>query len=300
MTLEAGVVIPLHDKQEFIGRAIDSVLQQTFKRFALTVVDDGSTDASAERVAEISDPRIRLIRTSCRGPGAARNAGLRATDASWVGLLDADDVWKPTFLERMLAAAHGTTRVVAVFSGIEARGRRSSRSRRVIAGPVTDYFAMRMRRDASLSSSSVLLHKATFLSIGGFREDCRYAEDLEAWFRLVCEGDIYHVPEPLAVIEVGHPGSITRSAAAGERIAGLEMLLSTCEAYRRSGRVRARLARSSRRFMEQQRARLALHLFEAGKRATALRMLLTAVPLGRHTWREYAHCAYWALRSSRV
>ncbi|MDB4916746.1 MAG: glycosyl transferase family 2, partial [Gemmatimonadetes bacterium] len=88
-----GIVMPLHNKRAFVGRAIESVLNQTCDNWQLMVVDDGSTDGSAAIVERFSDSRISLVRTPCSGPGAARNIGLRATNAEWVALLDADDEW---------------------------------------------------------------------------------------------------------------------------------------------------------------------------------------------------------------
>lgn len=290
-----GVVIPLHNKRNYIRRAVESVLAQSYGDFKLTVVDDGSTDESAAYVEQISDPRLRLLRTACRGPGAARNFGMRVTDADWIGLLDADDQWKPTFLEKTVAVAMRDPRLVAVFTDALVPGAFRRRFP-VCSGPVEDYHAARMNSGIAMSSSSILLRKAPFVSMGGFREDYRYAEDTEAWFRLSCEGATYYIAEPLSEIEIHDPSSTTRSADSIERSAGLQMLLETYEQYRQAGRIPPQHVRSCRRFMEQQRGRLALHLINAGQRASGIRTLLTGVPLGPHTWREYVHCASRALR----
>jgi glycosyltransferase involved in cell wall biosynthesis len=290
MSDSIGVVIPLHNKQRYIRRAIDSVLGQTRGDFRLTVVDDGSTDGGGEEVERISDPRIRLIRTGCRGPGAARNVGIRATKANWIALLDADDAWKPTFLEQTTAVALRVPRIVAVFTGIHIRDIPDTRPRSVDA-LIEDYHAARMRLRIAMTSSSVLLSRVPFLSMGGFREGYRYAEDTEAWFRLACEGPTYYIHEALCEIEVNDPGATTRSADPIERAAGLQVLLDSYEAYRLTARIPPAQARSCRRFMQHQRGRLALQLFNAGQRAAGARTLLTGVPLGFHTWREYAQCA---------
>jgi hypothetical protein len=213
-------------------------------------------------------------------------------------LLDADDEWKPTFLERTVAAAQRVPGIVAVFTGIH-----------VLDGPaaplvatealINDYHAARMRLGISMSSSSVLLRRTTFLSMGGFREDHRYAEDIEAWFRLACEGPSFYVGEALSGIEVSDPGAARRQGDPLERAAGLQMLLDSYEAYRRTARIPPGQARSCRRFMEHQRGRLALHLFNANQRAHGARVLLTGVPFGFHTWREYAQCTAAAFARGR-
>ena len=97
-----SVIIPLYDKARTIGRALDSVLAQTFDDFELIVVDDGSRDDGPSIVAACGDPRIRLIRQSNAGPGAARNRGAAEARTDILAFLDADDAWRPTYLE----AAH--------------------------------------------------------------------------------------------------------------------------------------------------------------------------------------------------
>jgi glycosyltransferase involved in cell wall biosynthesis len=95
-----GVVIPLYNKKEYISRAIDSVLNQTISDFEIIVVDDGSTDQSAEVVSTYNDHRVRLVRQENAGPGAARNRGIEEVHADYLAFLDADDEWLPNYLER--------------------------------------------------------------------------------------------------------------------------------------------------------------------------------------------------------
>ena len=94
-----SVIIPLYNKASCVARALNSVLSQTYTDFELIVVDDGSTDGSAEIVRQYVDPRIRLVVQENSGPGAARNRGLREAQAEFVAFLDADDEWLPIFLE---------------------------------------------------------------------------------------------------------------------------------------------------------------------------------------------------------
>ncbi len=101
-TLPVSVVIPAYNAAGTIERAIRSVLSQTAQPREIFVVDDGSTDATAE-VA--SGAGASVIRQPNAGTGAARNAGIRASTASWIALLDADDEWHPTKLEEQWKAA---------------------------------------------------------------------------------------------------------------------------------------------------------------------------------------------------
>jgi glycosyltransferase involved in cell wall biosynthesis len=298
MSQSIGVVVPLHNKRAQVRRAVESVLRQTHRDFRLTVVDDGSTDGSAECLEQISDSRLSLIRTERHGPGAARNLGIRATEADWIGLLDADDEWHPTFLEKTVAVTQRVPRIVAVFTRIQLLNS-SQASLETADRLIDDYHGARLRLGIAMTSSSVLLRKAVFVSIGGFREDHGYAEDIEAWFRLACEGPSYYIAEALSRIEINDPGSTTRSVDPAQRAAGLQMLLDSYQTYRRAGRIPPGQQRSCRAFMQEQRARLALYLFTAGRRAAGARVLLTGVPLGPRTWREYAGCAVLAFARHR-
>lgn len=98
--MKFSVVVPLHDKEPYVARAIESVLAQTHSGFELIVVDDASTDRGPEIVRSFDDPRVRLLRRDVPGPGgyAARNLGIREARNEWIAFLDADDLWKPDFL----------------------------------------------------------------------------------------------------------------------------------------------------------------------------------------------------------
>lgn len=100
-----AVVIPVHNRRLVVQRAIESVLRQDLTDFELVIVDDGSTDGSADVVAEISDKRIRLIREVVRrGANAARNRGFRETNAAIISFLDSDDEYHPHKLSTVIAA----------------------------------------------------------------------------------------------------------------------------------------------------------------------------------------------------
>lgn len=95
-----SVVIPLYNKEKNIGSTIDSVLNQTFSDFELIVVDDGSTDRSAEIVASYDDPRIRLIKKKNGGVSSARNRGVENSVGHFLYFLDADDIMVAECLEK--------------------------------------------------------------------------------------------------------------------------------------------------------------------------------------------------------
>ncbi len=98
-----SIVVPAYNAAGVIAATIQSVLASTFTDFELIVLDDGSTDGTAEVVRSFNDPRIRLTRHANRGMSATRNAGLRMSRSEFVALLDADDVWHPEKLALQVA-----------------------------------------------------------------------------------------------------------------------------------------------------------------------------------------------------
>ena len=119
-----SVVLPAYNRAGAIRGAVESVLRQSFTNFELIVVDDCSTDATAAEVAEIADPRVRLIRhAENRGASAARNTGIREARGPWVAFQDSDDEWLPLKLEKQMARlmAPGAEYVAAYCGMLRAR-----------------------------------------------------------------------------------------------------------------------------------------------------------------------------------
>src|SRR5690242_17155890 len=100
-----SAIIPAHNCERFLADAIDSALGQTYAEVECVVVDDGSTDGTAD-VASAYGNRVRLIRQEQRGVSAARNRGAAEAKGNLLAFLDADDRWLPERVERQLQALH--------------------------------------------------------------------------------------------------------------------------------------------------------------------------------------------------
>jgi glycosyltransferase involved in cell wall biosynthesis len=116
--MQTSVIIPAYNYGAFVGEAVESVQRQTIGDFEIIVIDDGSTDDTAEVVSRIRDSRLRYIRTENRGIGAARNEGLRHAQGQFIAFLDADDRWRPEKLEHQLAIMLSEPDVAAVFTNL--------------------------------------------------------------------------------------------------------------------------------------------------------------------------------------
>lgn len=95
-----SIIIPTYNRADYLPRAINSVLEQTFEDFELIIVDDASTDETPQIVRRYTDDRIHYIQfEENQGANAARNAGIRAADGEFIALLDSDDAFRPRHLE---------------------------------------------------------------------------------------------------------------------------------------------------------------------------------------------------------
>jgi glycosyltransferase involved in cell wall biosynthesis len=181
------VITPAYNVARFIGEAIDSALRQTFPDFEYLIVDDGSTDQTAEVVRRHSrgDERVRLIMAEHAGAAAARNAGLDAARGEFLAFLDGDDRWHPDFLQRQLELLESLgTEVAAVFARsrvVSENGRRYAfrwqRSGRY------DLDDMLVQVCPPRCGSSLLIRKRCFDLVGGFTGG-KVHEDLTMWLRI--------------------------------------------------------------------------------------------------------------------
>jgi len=102
-TKKVSVIIPAYNQGLYLKEAIQSVLDQTYPNFDLVIVDDGSTDDTAEVVHRFRDQRIRYIYQENRGLSAARNTGIQHSDGELLTFLDSDDLFFPDKLEVLVA-----------------------------------------------------------------------------------------------------------------------------------------------------------------------------------------------------
>ena len=99
-----SIITPCYNGAKYISETIDSVITQTYSKWEMIIVDDGSVDNSAEIVRKYTenDSRLHLVQQKNAGSAAARNNGIRRCDGQYIALLDADDLWKPDFLEKQI------------------------------------------------------------------------------------------------------------------------------------------------------------------------------------------------------
>lgn len=203
-----SVVIPLYNKEPHISHTLNSVLNQTSQEFEIIIIDDGSTDKSAEVVNSFTDPRIRLIKQKNAGVSAARNRGIEEAKADLIAFLDADDEWAPNFLEAILrlrerypeAGAYSTA-----YSILKDRSIKPAKYSAIPPAPweglLPSYFLSTATGEHPVCSSAVCVPKKIFSKVGVFQIGTWWGEDDDLWGRIALHypiafshqiGAIYH------------------------------------------------------------------------------------------------------------
>ena len=193
-----SVVIPLYNKERQIAQTLQSVLNQSFQDFEIVVVNDGSTDSSAEAVRSVYDPRIRLIEQSNSGVSAARNRGIAETKYDLVAFLDADDLWKPTYLQTQYELVQKYPQCDVFACNYEFQDAQGNVNPTIIRklpfdgedGILSNYFEVASCSHPPLWTSAVMVKKHAIQQIGGFPVGIRSGEDLLTWARLAVQFQI--------------------------------------------------------------------------------------------------------------
>jgi glycosyltransferase involved in cell wall biosynthesis len=275
------VVIPCYNQAHFLGEAIESVFSQSYRRFEVIVVDDGSTDETSEVAVRYGEEGVRLIRQENRGLARARNRGLEGAKGEYVVFLDADDRLLPRALEAGLECfeAHPECALVAGHSRfMDADGfiRAEPRPPRPIG---SDLFLALLERRYFVIPGAVMYRCAVIESVGAFDTSLGAAEDYDLYFRIAKTFPVYWHHE--VVLEYRkHDASMTRKA-------GL-MLQHTVVVLRRQWRY----VRGKRRYREAFQVGLRSGREEYGYRLAEW----VREQIGQGRWREALGGAYLLAR----
>ena len=207
--VKVSVIVPVFNRVGVIGRALSSVLAQTFKDYEIIVVDDGSTDGSADVVQNLGNSKVRLIRCpENRGAAAARNVGVAAASGRYFAFLDSDDTWEPEKLAlQVRALEHATTGFLAC--GTDFYLWHEGRMTQVRTGSTPAKFRNDILFGCSISPGSTLMvAREAFELAGPFNESLRRLEDWDWLLRYVEHGEMLFIPKLLAHIHLQHGNAI--------------------------------------------------------------------------------------------
>jgi teichuronic acid biosynthesis glycosyltransferase TuaG len=216
-----SVIIPAYNAEAFLARAIRSVEAQSFRDFEIVVIDDGSTDGTAEVAQGFSS--VRYVLGSHGGEAAARNRGLEEARSELVAFVDADDEWLPEKLARQVAfmdelgSSFSYTDSYLVHDGRRVRYSSLARPRRgEILEPLIDDWL----DQAFLIPTEVMASRTLLKSVGGFESGLPTPGhvDYGLWLKLALRGTRFdYLDEPLALYYRGHPSVASDAVEMVER-----------------------------------------------------------------------------------
>ncbi|MES2864811.1 MAG: glycosyltransferase family 2 protein [Bacteroidota bacterium] len=180
------VIIPLYNKEKYIENAIKSILNQTFTDFELLIVNDCSTDKSVEIASKFESEKIRIIHHEKNsGLAATRNTGIKKANSNYVTFLDADDLWKPHFLEKIFhliqnfpeARIFGTNYEEIWEETIKNPHNNSDSLPNDFIGYI-NFFKLNLKQGI-YNHGSVCLHKEVYKNVGFYNENIQLSQDLD-------------------------------------------------------------------------------------------------------------------------
>jgi glycosyltransferase involved in cell wall biosynthesis len=220
MSRLVSVVVPAFNSSRTLAQALDSVLIQDYDPLEIIVVDDASSDQTADVAAAYSDRGVRLVRLSQNGGASrARNVGLHAVRGEYVAFLDADDVWHAAKLRRqidLLESNPGMSLATCDSVFADPSGKIVKRSH-VQHPPTAGADAWKALLSHNfIPTPTVVARKTALEQAGDFDCSLPMAEDLDMWIRLALVGDVGVVPEIMVTIH-DIPGSLSKRHVRNEQ-----------------------------------------------------------------------------------
>ncbi len=213
-----SVVIPTYNRAKFLERAIFSVEKQTVRCLEIIVVDDGSTDNSADILKNLQlslSTQIKIYNGVNKGPAAARNYGIEKTSGEYIAFLDSDDHWN----KKKIAMQYDALCKNPQFSISHTKERWLRRGEHLNQKKIHiprhgDIFDHCLQL-CGVGMSTVMLKKDVFTTVGQFDETLRCCEDYDLWLRVSSIYDFLLIDEPLTVKEGGRDDQVSHQYRVG-------------------------------------------------------------------------------------
>jgi glycosyltransferase involved in cell wall biosynthesis len=198
-----SVIIPTYNRAAVLREAIESVLSQSYTQFELIVVDDGSTDATAELLLQYGE-KVSVLHTGHGGPSAARNCGIAVARGSHIAFLDSDDVWLPEKLrsQKLFLQDHSEARIcqteeIWIRSGVRVNPMKKHKK-------YSGWIFEQCLPLCIVSPSAVMIERSIFDEVGLFDEAFPACEDYDLWLRISARYPIFLLDTPLIIKRGGH------------------------------------------------------------------------------------------------
>lgn len=208
--MKVSVIIPSFNRIQFVGTAIKSILNQTYKPLEVILIDDGSNDGTSEMV-KTKFPFVKLVYQANSGVSCARNKGIKEAQGDWIAFLDSDDEWLPEKLKKQTYSIHNNPNILFFHSneiwiknGLRInQGKKHTKYGGWIFEKCLDI--------CRISPSSVIMHKTIFQNIGLFDENLPICEDYDMWLRVASRYRVFYSEQFLIKKHGGHGDQLSKA-----------------------------------------------------------------------------------------
>lgn len=230
-----SVIIPLYNKEKFVENAVNSILQQTFSDFEIIIVEDCSTDKSLEVISKIQSDKIKILRhDKNKGLSVSRNTGIKNSKANYITFLDADDVWKPNYLEKINSLIHQFPEAKLFATNYEElypnnlillpKNNSSNLQNDII---ISDFFQISLAQPL-YCSCSLCVEKSVFEKAGLYDEKITFGEDIDFNIRANSSYKLAYSKEALVTYTMFSENQITNTSIRNK-------VIPNFDAYENSG-----------------------------------------------------------------
>ena len=214
---EVSVIIPTYNREKFISECVQSVLAQTLPAREIIIVDDGSTDATYNILRDLGFNSLSTKKTVLRyffqqnrGVSSARNLGIKEARSEYIALLDSDDLWLKSKLDRQVSAFQNDTQSsrlchtdeIWIRNGVRVNQHKKHKKH----GGNVFQSCLKL---CCISPSSAMMHRSVFEDFGFFDEDLPACEDYDFWLRYSAKEDVNFIDEPLIIKQGGHSDQLS-------------------------------------------------------------------------------------------
>ena len=214
---EVSVIIPTYNREKFISECVQSVLAQTLPAREIIIVDDGSTDATYNILRDLGFNSLSTKKTVLRyffqqnrGVSSARNLGIKEARSEYIALLDSDDLWLKSKLDRQVSAFQNDTQSsrlchtdeIWIRNGVRVNQHKKHNKH----GGNVFQSCLKL---CCISPSSAMMHRSVFEDFGFFDEDLPACEDYDFWLRYSAKEDVNFIDEPLIIKKGGHSDQLS-------------------------------------------------------------------------------------------
>jgi len=231
MSIKVSVIMAAYNGEAYIEESVQSILDQTFKNFEFIIVDDGSIDGTVNKIQQIDDPRIRIIKQENQGQASALIAGIQRAKGDLIARLDQDDCSLPDRLLRQVQFMNAHPKVNLCGTRFKEKYGENLFPQRVYFAQTNAEIKKVISFYNPFAHSAVMFRRDAYFHVGGYDKNFKICMDHDLYVRLMEIGEVYNMKEVLTVILMNKK-SVSMRRSRTKTFEGIQI---RCRAYSKFG-----------------------------------------------------------------